>query len=506
VINAFFAAGPWWPPALSLHAQAFVRIAYGALLLATLLWALPHGRRFFQSERWGGYAESSPWGDRVHSPIAYPLVMGTWLVCALLLMLNRGVLWAALINLVLCRHYFIRLRWRGALRGMGAPGFMTYWLGAAVLLLEGTTRLTPSARPMALVALQVDLAVIMLSAGTYKLAAGFAQNEGMELGLANPAWGYWWRRYAALPPSHWLLWTLNQLAWSTEVTAAILMLVPPTRTIGGLLLIASFFFIATQIRLALLCEMVMTCGVLYFAPGTAPDRVVGAIAARVGAIPPLGASSFPTLEHAVTIVLWAYVLLLPIAHGGLFYNLYARRSLPGRWQRALERYTNVFGMIVWRVFSADLVNFYIRIHRQHRATGERELLSRYGLGGGLRFSHVAESITVTCVFTTLKYYATNADLFEQRLRRYVRTLPVDADHLIVLEYVSLLKIPSCFESVPVAEYVVDPIAGTISRLVLRPDVSVHAAHAGSPLREGVTPGSYVPLEPALGDRSARPIR
>ena len=506
MLSAFFAPGPWWPPALSLPAQGFIRLAYGVLLLATLLWALPHGRRFFLSERWGGYAESAAWRDRLHSPAAYPFVMGTWLVCALLLVLDRAVLWAALVNVVLCRHYFIRLRWKGALRGMGAPGFMTYWLGAAVLLLEAATRLMPSARPIALAALQIDLAVIMLSAGTYKVTAGFTQNEGMELGLANPAWGYWWRRYAALPPSHWLLWTLNQLAWSTEVTAAILMLLPPTRTLGGLLLIASFFFIATQIRLALLCEMVMTCGVLYFAPGTAPDRLVGAIAARAGTVHPLGASAFPALEQPVAIVLWAYLLLLPLAHAGLFYNLYARRSLPGGWQRVLERYTNVFGMIVWRVFSADLVNFFIRIYRQDRETGKRVLISRYGLGGGLRFSHVAESITVTCVFTTLKYYATNAALFEQRLRRYVRTLPAAATDVVVLEYVSLLKIPTSFQAVPVAEYVVDPISGTISCSVLRPDVSVHAAHVGSPLREGTKPGSYVPLAPAAGGRSGPATR
>jgi len=173
---------PWWPPELSLPAQAFLRMAYGLLLLGTLLWALPHGRRFFLSERWGGYNESSPWTDRLHGPIAYPFVMGIWILCGVLLVSGRAVLWAALANFVLCRHYFVRMRWRGALRGMGAPGFMTYWLAAAILLLEGTTRFAPSVRPLALFVLQVDLAAIMLSAG----AAPCSPERRMTAIAGNP--------------------------------------------------------------------------------------------------------------------------------------------------------------------------------------------------------------------------------------------------------------------------------------------------------------------------------
>jgi uncharacterized membrane protein YphA (DoxX/SURF4 family) len=497
--SAQMAVVTWWRPELSAGAQVFVRTAYGVLLLATLLSALPHGRRFFLSERWGGYAESDPWRDLLHSSAAYPVVMATWALCAVLLIIGRVTVPAALVNAVLCRHYFIRMRWKGVLRGMGAPGFMTYWLGVAVLLIEGTARYAPSARPIALLALQLDLALIFLSAGLYKVTAGFVHNDGMELGLANPAWGYWWQRYKALPPSHGLLWALNQLGWSTEVAAALLCVVPATRTLGGLLLIGSFFFIATQIRLAFLCEMVMTSAVLYFVPGGGPDRIVSSIIASVGR----GASavrstqdSVPALAGIIIAVLFTYVVLLPIVHAGLYYNFYARRRLPGVLQGWLERYTNLFGIIIWRVFTADLVNFFIRIHREHRESGDRELMSRYGLSGGLRFSHVGESITVTCVFTTLKYYPSNPALFEQRLLRYARTLPCDRDHVLVFEYVSVVKTASCFEFIPAAEYAVDLRDGSVRRTVLRDGLSVHAPHAGSPLHEGAVPGSYAPLQPA----------
>ena len=112
-----------WLPDLSLPAQTFARVAYGVLLLATLVWALPHGRRFFVSERWGGYAESSPWRDVLHSRAAYPFVMGLWMLCALAIISGRGVVWAALVNLVLCRHYFVAMRWRSVIkRSRGACG------------------------------------------------------------------------------------------------------------------------------------------------------------------------------------------------------------------------------------------------------------------------------------------------------------------------------------------------------------------------------------------------
>jgi hypothetical protein len=69
------------------------------------------------------------------------------------------------------------------------------------------------------------------------------------------------------------------------------------------------------------------------------------------------------LVPVLTIALWVYLILLPLAEAGLYYNFYARRALPAPLQTALERYTNFFGIILWRVFSVDLVNFFIRLSR-----------------------------------------------------------------------------------------------------------------------------------------------
>jgi hypothetical protein len=479
-------------PDLSLPAQAFLRTAYGLLLLGTLLMAIRHGRRFFLSERFGGYGRVCPEVDVIQNPVCYPLVMAGWLLCAVLLILGVESVWAALANLALCNYFFVRMRWKGVLRGMGAPGFMTWWLAVAVFLLEFTQHHAPHLRCLALLVVQIDFAFIMLSAGLYKMTAGYPHNHGMELGLVNPQWGYWYRFYARLRPSHPIFWVQNQLAWLTEVVAAVLMLIPSTRFLGAILIVGSFAFIATHIRLALLTEMVMLCGVLFFDPsswGGQPFDSAAWVWPSSSTLVPAPAA-FGWLVGAA---LWAYLVLLPFAHAGLFYNFYGRKSLRKPLQQFLEAYTNFFGIIIWRVFSADHTSFFINIYRQSRSDPEdRELLSNYDRFGS-RFNHVGEAIAVTSVFTTLKYYPSNSRLFENRLLCYARTLPCPGDSVLVFEYMSVRKTRERFAYVPVAEYEVDARCARVRERLLDHEVSVHAAHPASPIREGIRPGSYVPL-------------
>lgn len=494
---------------MSVHAQALFRVAYGALLWGTLLWALPHWRRFFMSERWGGYAKSQRDVNFIQNPIVSPVIACLWFASAALIALGWWSVWAALLNLLLCRYFFVSMRWKGVLRGMGAPGFMTYWLAAAVFLLEYTLHYAPGLRSLALLVLQVDFAFIMLSAGIYKLTAGYARNHGMEGGMVNPEWGYWWRFYIRWSPHNRVFQILNQLAWATEVGAGILMLIPATRFIGGLLILFSFIFIATQIRLGLLCEMVILGCLLFFHPGSYGDQLASIITqgAPLLSVTTTAATSAPYFVNALlSIFLWSYLILLPLAHAGLFYNFYGRRRIqPALLQRALEIYTNFFGIIIWRVFSVDIVNFFIRVHRRLRSSscsssssidgkGERKLLSRYGLSNGLRYSHVGEAITVTSLFTTLKYYPSDNELFRERLLRYAATVPCPSDSVLDFEYVSICKAEDRFDFVTIAEYTVDPAAATIEERIINEIVSVRAAHALSPIQEGARPGTYAPLK------------
>jgi hypothetical protein len=477
-------------PRLTSDTQEFIRAAYGLLLLAQLLLALPHARRFFTSERWGGYARSSPAVDAIQNPRVLPVVLAVWITCSASLISGVWAVWAAALNVVLCHYFFVWMRWRGLLRGMGAPGFMTYWLGVAVFLLELTTHYAPASHNVALFVLQVDFGVLFLSAGVYKLLAGYRRNYGVDLGLANPEWGYWWRFWTRLSPRHHVIKALNQLGWASEILAAILMLLPPTRFLGAALLIITFTLVRTQIRLGVLSEAVILVGVLYFYPGSPGARAVDDAFGWIHSSTAPG-GEVAWLSTPLNVFLVAYVALLPFAYAGLYFNLLRRRALPQGAQRVLDFYTNAFGIILWRVFSSDVVNFFVLIDRL-RADGGRERISRYGWRNGLRYAHVAESITVTSLFTSLKYFPSNNALFRERLLRYARTLPCERGEKTVFQYVSVEQGEHRFEHVPAAEFVVDVDAGTIEERTLRSDIRLRGGHELSPVHEAERPGTYAP--------------
>jgi hypothetical protein len=479
-------------PTLSLELQAFVRIVYGALLLLTLGASLPHARRYFQSERWGGYAQSTPPIDAVQNPRTVTALLAVWFAAALGLVTGRSVLVASAVNVVLCYYFFIWMRWRGVLRGMGAPGFITFWLGAAVFLLELTARRAPAARSVMLLTLQIDFAAIMMTAGLYKLAAGYRHSHGMELGMVNPAWGYWPSFWQAWRPTHPLFRALDEMAWLTEVAGGVLMIVPATRSIGGAAILASFVFIATQIRLGFLCEMVIACCLLFMG-GTAFERGLAAALPFLDGQATPGVAPLSDLAQSILIAgCWIYLLALPLVRAGLFYNQLRHARLRTPLQGMLDAYANVFGLILWRVFTADVVNFFVRIWEEPKA-GARRLVSDYRISGPFRFSQVAECIALTSVFTTLKYYPGNRVLFETRLLRYARTIPRQPASRVVFEWVSVMMGADRFALVPIAEFAVSVDGNHVTDTILNDAASVHGIPSVSPVHEGARPGSYAPL-------------
>jgi hypothetical protein len=483
----------WFPlPQLTDPTAALIRSAYGLLLLVHLLATLPQARRFFVSERWGGYGESCWQVDLLQNPVACAVLQALWLGCAACLAAGRGPLAAAALNLALCRYYHVHMRWKGVLRGLGAPGFLCCWLAGAVFLLELTGGCAPGLRPLALLVLQVDFALIMFVAGWYKLRAGYVRGEGMEYGLVNPQWGRWWRWYRRLPSGHWFFRFNNFMAWSGEVAAGALMLFPATRFWGALFILGSFAYIAANIRLLALPGMVMVACLLFFGPGTPGGVLLAPVAAWAPPSPDPGFRLPAAGAGALALLLGAYLVLLPPAYAGLYYNFYCRKALPGRWQAVLERYTNYFGLILWRVFSADITNFFIRLYRQPPGGGPRELVSAWGAWRDRRYGHVGEAITVTSLFTTLKYYPGGGPLFRDRLLRYARTVACPDGGLLVFEYVSIRKEPEGFTFVPFAEFRVDPARGRVEEVTLDDRAAVRSPLGVSPLHPGARPGSYAP--------------
>jgi len=102
-------------------------------------------------------------------------------------------------------------------------------------------------------------------------------------------------------------------------------------------------------------------------------------------------------------------------------------------------------------------------------------------------------ICLTSLFTTLKYYPSNNQLFQERLFRYARTLPRQQGERLVFEYVSVVKEATRFNWVPVGEFEVDLESHQLTERWFDRSISPRAAHETSPVHEGAVPGSYRPV-------------
>ncbi len=479
--------------ALSPEMQAVLRVVYATLLLLTLGLTLPNARRFFGTESSGGYADPTPWLDRLLSTPGRVMILSSWFAAATWLLVGKHTVLASLMTLVFARIFFVNLRWRSIARGMGAPGFMLYWLGALVFFLEYTAHYDPQGwlRQLAILTFKVDLAVIFLCAGQYKLFSGYPQNNGMERGMVNPWWGYWWRAYRRLPPGHWLFRGLNHLAYLTELATAVLMLIPATSEWGGLLLAATFVFIGLNIRLGFLCETVICCCLLFCLPGGLVDSWLGGWMQAQQVTPQAGMGWLNLMLGAFLLF---YVLMLPITKAGLYWNFYARRRLPDGWQRWQDFWANLMGIIIWRVFTIDNTNFYVKAWWEDRATGQRTLYSRPGQAESrtdFRYVHVCEFVCFVSVFTTLKYFPSDSELFRKRLLRYAASIPTPEHCRLVFEYIDIRKTER-FEDVSSREFRVDAKTGEIEERWLADGTSATDHQRYSELHQGHRVGSYAP--------------
>lgn len=479
---------------VSLPVQALIRNGFALCMLGTLALSLPNAHRFFGTAKRRGYADDGPWLSLLLSPWGRAIMLSSWIAAACWLWNDQRTVLAAAVCLFWCRLFFVALRWKSLSRGMGAPGYMLYWLSALVFFLEYTRFYDPAGwlRPLAILAFKVDFAVIMLCAGQYKLFSGYPQNNGMERGMVNPWWGRMWKFYRRFAPTSLIFRFLNQCAYLGELVFGSMMLVPLTSEAGGLLMAASFVFIFAHIRLGFLCHTVMVCCLLYCHPGGWMDSWLGGAQPAVGGIAPAWLSLANGVLAAFFVV---YLLLLIPTKLGMYYNFYAKKRLPDRLQALCDRWSNLWGIIIWRVFTVDNTNFYVRASFEDKDTGKRQLYSRpgeYDFSTSLRYIHVCEFVCFVSIFTTVKYFPTNSPLFTHRLWRYTRSLPCPANHLVVYEWVDVKKEQGRFVDVTSKEFRLDLESGEMTVLNLEDGSSETDTLRFSELVAGATVGSYAP--------------
>lgn len=456
--------------------------ALGLLWLLDLLAYLPFFTVAFGKIEARGYAGQNPgWTTR--------LALG-WLASGLAVMFGNAWLRLAgsLFFYVLYRHFYIDTRWSSIRRGFGAPGFMNHWAAFYLLMLQFSAFLEPALSQQVLFVMRVDFAVIMICAGTYKYMVGYLHHDGMEYGCVNPYWGYFWRFFLRhTHPRGWYYRVMNHLASGVEIVAGVMMLFPATRVGGAVAISLSFLYVGLLIRLGRLAFLMALLPVIYFPVFQPP-----AVPFHLG-----GAALFYPLT-------WAFLGLLPAVKFLQYYNLFANKSLPQPLQKWLSSYANFVPIIMWRVFTPDVTNFYLRIYEENpeRPLCDEETFSLSNWSWlKLRFLHVTESIASVSVFTTLKYFPSNRALFNEKLLKYSLSLqhslgrPVER---LRYEYIAITKMGDRFAFWHVGNFRVDLNTHQVSEEKLVPEFDFAAPSKFSPVRESAAPGNFTPLANRAG--------
>lgn len=439
------------------------------------------------------------------------LLFGFWLGClGLAIVPTAPVRLVGLAGLwVIFRHFFIGQRWKSVRRGFGAPGFMAHWTIRFLFLFELGRYLDPSGRwiQALLLVYQLDLAVIMICAGTYKALSGYLKNDGMEYGRVNPSWGYHWRFFSQKTPGGWYPRLMNCLASLVEIFAGAAMLAPwsSVRALGALAITLSFFYVALFIRLGRLAFL-MTVLPFVFWPSVQAELLQQSAASAPFILP-------NQLVAVLVALCWAYMAMLLLVKINQYYNLLSGgRTPPKIVHEPLTWFANWVPIIIWRVFTADIVNFYLRIKLvgPELPGGELAVLdeSTYSIGQWpwrnwrllllkLRFLHVTESIALTSVFTTLKYFPSNRSLFESKLKTYSRVLLQTMEPEVVAkalqvkyEYVSVQKSSQRFVFKHVGDFVYDLASASVRQISHDSGFDYSAKSQHSPVIETRAPGTY----------------
>ena len=469
-------------------------LAIGLLLLLDWIAFLPVIRVGFSRYESAGFTVN----DRF-----FRIVLATvWLaaITAWISAVPAGRLAGSFVLSVVFRHYFITQRWSSVRRGFGAPGFMAHWAARAVFVIELIRHLDQDGQTLQLIVAVVrwDFGWIMVCAGVYKLLVGYLRNNGMEYGRVNPVWGYHWRFFKDVSPHGWYPTLLNYLACLVEVVAGVMILVPlpTTQWLGAIALTLSFIYVTLFIRLGRLSALMAVLPFIAWA--SVADSVP--LAPGLFSASPAGEA----LLAGVRMAAWTYAVLLPVVKVTQYLNLFLNLTLPTPLQRWLTAYANWVPIIIWRVFTADVTDFYLRVWgcdesgRPVDAIIDEQTYSRRGWARPwfkLRLLHVTESIALVSVFTTLKYFPSNRQLFDDKLRRYTSSLLLDWGRtypVIRFEYLKVTKSDRRFEYLHMGDFVLDTLSGEVREEHVRPGFSFADPAQYSPVRESVAPGSWVP--------------
>jgi hypothetical protein len=301
---------------------------------------------------------------------------------------------------------FVLDKYLNSFRGAGAPGFFFFWVNFSVLLTLGSSLFQPDIEIAVVYFLTVEVGMIFIVSGIYKLFNGYLSGVGIEVGLSNPMWSHFPKFAIWTKPKSVFIIIMNHISVWGEIIGGLLLIYPPSRLFGALLLSALFIGIFFLSRLGTLCFYILIA-VNWPLLVEADLQLDNPFGIQLDADQTL---YFLGLIFINTISGFCYLVL--------FFNFFGFRFFPRVIKQFVSIYTRFTGQILWRVFTHDITGIYCEVMNPNG-----KLLTPWGRLRSPRFRNVIEAIRNVSVFTTLRYYTEESD-FRARICSYSSSLPL----------------------------------------------------------------------------------
>lgn len=316
--------------------------------------------------------------------------------------------------------YLVHNRFFKLSKGGSAIGAFTNFLATHLFLLEFQAHVAMGVfeRELIVSICQWDFALLMFYAGITKFKTGYWQNEGIQYGLMNPAWGRFPKLFGRLRPAHPFWAAFNKTMTVFEIALGIMLFVPvpEVQTAAVIGTIALFLGIFATIRLNFLAILIILYALLL-------QQI------DLGAGPQEGAS----LDLPIGIAIFSYLGLLGLVKLYQLYKIFAGRIPPGILGLVFFKVESYFPFNTWSVFDPEFTNYYLRI-LSHGSQSVEFLVDERAYQslaeGKWRYRNGTESILLASLFYK-KELKVQHKVFAPDLKKYIRSLALPSDLKLV---------------------------------------------------------------------------
>jgi hypothetical protein len=201
--------------------------------------------------------------------------------------------------------------------------------------------------------LAIEIAIMLLTAGMYKIILGYNGSSGLEFALVNPTWSRFAFFFKKLNPSNFIFKTSNFLGPVSELLCGLLFLFPQSHTFAALFLIAIFSYVFLLLRVSILAPLMISSALLYLPPIDFHFPVF------------TNQLSMSPSEALIVIIQTAFIIYIVCLIATTLYTLY-NKPIP----KILQCFSRYRPFFIWSVFTAAVTHFFVKIEKNSSLDGK----------------------------------------------------------------------------------------------------------------------------------------